>query len=285
MTDLGSNGRFGNQIFQYVFLYTISKKSGHMLLLPLQTDTTLNDYKRLSLFDVFEIDYKPIYELDYEALLSITVRLNETTPFHYDENIVKQIIESKENIDISGYFQSFKYFEKNDVKEILKIKPSLIQICENFLKPFENKTKISLHIRRGDMVRSPNHHLLSEEYNWRTINYMKEKFSNCVFIVFSEDIEYCKKTFKGSEFIFSTLKSVAEDFVCMTLCDHHIVNASSFSWWGAYLNEVNRIAKPEVNHTVIAPKRLFHKFDRYGNLDISEYYPRNWILFDDECKH
>lgn len=281
MLNLGENGRFGNQIFQYIFLYNMSQKSGHTLLLPLQTDKSINDYKRLSLLDVF--DLPNLNSLEYEDLISPVIKINETKPFHYDETVVNQILNNPdENINVNGYFQSYKYVE-SESKTLLKIKPELIQTCQKFLEPFENKIKICLHIRRGDMVGSPNHHLLSEEYNWRTINYMREKFPNCVFIVFSEDINYCKNHFQGSDIFYSSLNSVSEDFVCMTLCDHHIINASSFSWWGAYLSETKGGANE--THTVIAPSRLFHKFDKFGDLDVSEYYPHNWILFDDECRH
>ena len=51
----------------------------------------------------------------------------------------------------------------------------------------------------------------------------------------------------------------------MTLCKHNIIANSSFSWWGAWLNNNN-------NKLVVAPKRWSLLDD-----DISDVTPSSWL--------
>jgi hypothetical protein len=90
-----------------------------------------------------------------------------------------------------------------------------------------------------------------------------------VFVVFSDDIEWCKK----QEF-FKTLGNVVfvkdmdyNEMYLMSLCKHNIIANSSFSWWGAYLN-MNRRKK------VIAPMQWFGP---KGPKDLQDLRPDSWI--------
>jgi hypothetical protein len=52
----------------------------------------------------------------------------------------------------------------------------------------------------------------------------------------------------------------------MSMCQHHIIANSSFSWWGAWLN-----ANP--NKIVIGPKKWF----ACNQFDTSDILPSGWI--------
>ena len=86
----------------------------------------------------------------------------------------------------------------------------------------------------------------------------------------SEDIDWCKSFFKGSNFFFSENNSVVEDLSGIILCDHNIIShVSSFGWWGAYLN-MNR------NKIVIAPKNYHPDIPHYTHR--YKFYPEDWKL-------
>lgn len=107
--------------------------------------------------------------------------------------------------------------------------------------------RVSIHVRRGDYVNN------SFYVDLMTTDYYKqamEQFPNEKFIVFSDDIEWCKtkEIFRGCE--FSEGKTELEDMNLMAGCKHNIIANSSFSWWGAYLN-------PNPNKLVIYPKRWY----------------------------
>ena len=78
------------------------------------------------------------------------------------------------------------------------------------------------------------------------------KYNNLKFIIFSDDIEWCKHKFNGTDVQFSTGNSSIIDFAMMSLCDHHILTRSSFSWWAAWLskNENKICISPPENMTM-----------------------------------
>jgi hypothetical protein len=53
----------------------------------------------------------------------------------------------------------------------------------------------------------------------------------------------------------------------MSLCDHNIIANSSFSWWGAWLNQ-------NKDKIVITPNNWFGVQTNLNNLDM---VPDNWI--------
>ena len=58
--------------------------------------------------------------------------------------------------------------------------------------------------------------------------------------IFSDDIAWCKQHFAelpGVSFFDGDYLRPTEDLWFMTLCRHHIIANSTFSWWGAYLAE------------------------------------------------
>jgi hypothetical protein len=77
---------------------------------------------------------------------------------------------------------------------------------------------------------------------------MKNHFQVEKFLIFSDDIEWCKNNFKGPEFYFSENEIDIEDLFLMSLCDNHIISNSSFSWWGSWLckKEGKKIISPRL---------------------------------------
>ena len=68
-------------------------------------------------------------------------------------------------------------------------------------------------------------------------------------LVFSDDIEWCKENLSklnvNIHFIEGNENII--DLFTMSMCDNNICSASSFSWWGAYLNKKrNRVIFPKV---------------------------------------
>jgi len=91
---------------------------------------------------------------------------------------------------------------------------------------------VAIHVRRGDYVNNPFYvDLMQTDYYEKAM----DLFPDADFLVFSDDIEWCKKQsiFKDCE--FSEYNSELEDLNLMASCKGHIIANSSFSWWGAYL--------------------------------------------------
>lgn len=107
-----------------------------------------------------------------------------------------------------------------------------------------NLDQVSIHVRRGDYVNNKFYvDLTKTDYYIRAM----EQFPDSEFLVFSDDIEWCKneRIFEGCE--FSEGKSEVEDMTLMSSCKGHIIANSSFSWWAAYISG-NKTVAPKQWH-------------------------------------
>lgn len=147
-----------------------------------------------------------------------------------------------DNICLAGFFQSVKFFDNAipEVKELFKL---------NYIPEYSDY--VSIHVRRGDFLQYSTH------FPPITVDYLFEAFRKFplgqVFMVFSDDIEWCKKHMKGFQFRFSEGKNELEDLTAMASCKHHIICNSTFSWWAAYLGQ-------NPDRIVVSP----HHTDWYG---------------------
>lgn len=141
------------------------------------------------------------------------------------------LIPEKDNIVINGYRQSYKYFTRDLALELFKPEQYIInQIKEDYPNIH---TLVSTHIRRTDYLSCPSLRVLDIEWYKRAIGLYPE---NQKFLIFSDDIQWCKDNFVGQNFIFSENHSPIYDLYAMSLCKDNIISNSTFSWWGAYLN-------------------------------------------------
>lgn len=169
-------------------------------------------------------------------------------------------------ITLNGYFQTEKYFIKyrNHIVDLFYNE----EVINSLQKKLLNISKtVSLHIRRGDYLKYPDIHPTQNiDYYKNAMSYFDD---NHTFIIFSDDIRWCKENFKNLPYDIKYMDSGLEDYEelwLMSLCNHNIIANSSFSWWGAWLNRNDNI--------VIAPKKWFGKKATYDDKDI---IPDNWI--------
>tara|TARA_R100000951_G_scaffold112169_2_gene112108 strand:+ start:63 stop:830 length:768 start_codon:yes stop_codon:yes gene_type:complete len=212
--------------------------------------------------------HKPIETYKDNIFRNINFSKINYTVVHYNEpNFHFDKIKYVPNIRLNGYFQSEKYFNHQRDK-ILEFFSPTTAIREKIKSkyPFIGKSNVcSIHVRRGDYLRLPYHHpVCSSMYYGEAINHMG---GDNIFLVFSDDIEWCKTTFKGSSFIFVENNTDFEDLYLMSMCDNNIIANSSFSWWGAWLND-------NKNKKVVAPSVWFGPAIKNNTKDL---IPENWI--------
>ena len=123
----------------------------------------------------------------------------------------------------------------------------------------------SIHVRRGDYVKHPNHHPVQTiEYYNKSVEMVGK---DTTIVVFSDDIEWCKKNFNIDNIIYIEDEKDYIELYLMSLCDNNIISNSSFSWWGAWLNT-------NENKKVIAPNKWFGSAINENTNDI---IPKGWI--------
>lgn len=118
--------------------------------------------------------------------------------------------------------------------------------------------QVAIHVRRGDYVNNPFYvDLCKTDYYDRAM----KLFPYDTFLVFSDDVEWCKQYFTGDHFEFSEGNDEITDMNLMAGCKGIITANSSYSWWAAYLS----------NGKVVAPKAWYtDKVERTK-------CPVNWI--------
>jgi hypothetical protein len=259
--SIGYSGRLGNQMFQYAALKSLALKKRFDYGLPNHLnikfdgayDFTNSRWINLKL-DLFEC-------FDIKCQLLETLPQNEYIEQNFTFN--QNFFEINDNTFIEGYFQSYKYFEdyKDEIKKDFIFKSKILDKCKLVIKQYINP--VSIHVRRGDYVAHPGYWNITPEYIQEALNYFTDK--KYTFLIFSDDIEWCKQVFP-KEVIFVEGNNQFEDLCLMSLCDHNVIANSSYSWWGAYLNQ-------NPDKKVIAPSNWF-----IPAKPLNDLYPNNWIV-------
>lgn len=126
---------------------------------------------------------------------------------------------------LSGYFQSEKYFSH-----------ARREVVAAFGIPYrKNEGVVSIHVRRGDYLQFPDKHPpVTMDYIAAAV----EKFPGYKFLVFSDDLRWCRENFPklGRDFDYQVGRSAIEDISAMSGCEHNIISNSTFSWWAGWLN-------------------------------------------------
>ena len=185
--------------------------------------------------------------------------------FHYS-----QIPSSNNNIVLNGYFQSEKYFlnYRKEILDLFEINDDLKSKLTEKYKSLLTKKTCSIHVRRGDYVRLNEYHTVQTlDYYINSVKLIGEDYE---YLIFSDDIEWCKKNF---DFIekkhFIEGDNDYENLYLMSMCNHNIIANSSFSWWGSWMNQ-------DETKKVIAPKNWFGIKNKH--LSTKDIYPENWII-------
>jgi hypothetical protein len=283
-------GGLGNQMFQYAAgrcLSYLHKTELKLDLAFLNTDSQNKYTQRHYTLNVFNINAGLANELDLKPFLpleknKITRALQRKLPILYFTIVVnesghtfhKEFYSYPKNVYLNGFWQSEKYFEP--VKDVLIKEFTLKEQLNKENKELENKisaaNSVSLHIRRGDYVTSKEtlafHGTCSLDYYKDAINHLKNKAGNIDLFVFSDDINWVKENLKTDVPIhFVDLNNPSHiDLHLMSACKHNIIANSSFSWWGAWLNQ-------NPDKTVIAPLKWF----AHEGQATPDIYPHTWI--------
>lgn len=195
--------------------------------------------------------------------------INEEKEFSFDEEILKV-----SNSRLVGTWQSVKYLNGNEklLRDKFKFKAPLDPININLSEEIRNTNSVAVHIRRGDYTKAEwrDSHLVIDgpEYYLNAIHKLSLELNDPEFYFFSDDIDWAKSNFKGSNFKFIDHNSNENsylDMYLMSLCSHFIIANSTFSWWAAWLCSNPR-------------KIVFVPSPWIKGLNTPEIFPDNWRI-------
>ncbi|PSW60647.1 alpha-1,2-fucosyltransferase [Photobacterium kishitanii] len=249
-------GGLGNQLFQYgLYVRLKSEYPRENVFFDIQMFdkyTLHNGYELDSIFNL-DIDYANKYQKllltshgftsSVRAIRKIFPKFEVIEREECEFQYFPEFIENKENKYYKGYWQNYKYLIP--VKEKLRKELSFsLDINDNkniqCLNEIRNSNSVSIHVRRGDYI---GHSLLGGicdlDYYKRAIKKTYELIDNPVFYIFSNDVSWVKENFAFINPIIIDFNKGCDsykDMMLMSQCKLNVIANSSFSWWGAFLN-------------------------------------------------
>jgi hypothetical protein len=273
------HGGIGNQLFQYAFARAYSHHTSMHIIFDNYGFKFDKKFKRN--FELYHFNIPLNIEIKYNFFLFHLTRILRRTgrfgkhiisflgiPVLIESLLTGEVLNLKysslDNLYIFGYWQDEEYFKNCEaqIRRDLTFCPRLsnenIRIAEHIYK---SHNSVSVHVRRLHQVganetQTPdissliNGESLLPEYYECAIDIMITKFPNATFFIFSDYPDWAKAniTIKAESFFLEYGRgSDIEDLYLMSICKHHIIANSSFSWWGAWLGNAQ-------NQIVIAPK-------------------------------
>lgn len=272
MMGIDVYGGLGNQMFQYAMAYSL-KKIGKTCCLDLSFFDQIRQHNGYELHDVFGIHERSVrchargaWEHSLYRYYKRHPVFVEENPFQYNEEIYLM-----DNVILKGFWQNEKYFMKHK-KELLEIFsfPEVKDERNRYLSAkICSTTSVSIHVRRGDYLFIEPWHTFGMEYYLSAMQYMRERIPVPRFYLFTDDADWCRRRFQDHDTIVighNSGKESYRDMQMMTLCRHHIIANSSFSWWGAWLGEAE-------DTITIAPKKWMTI--QFGEEDTPA--PKRWV--------
>ena len=277
------HGGLGNQMFQYAFGRNLSLK--HQV--PLKIDTSYlkspNQSERTFMLGAFKISAEVATTKEISAYIGYMQKiLDKLRPgtqkkrWLENPNIFEPEIFERKSGYFQGYWQTEKYFieHQNAIRKDFELAQPLGATAAKMVEKIaSSQNPTSLHVRRGDYVSikkiSDSLGSLPFSYYESAINKVLEKTNNATFFVSSDDIDWVKDHFpQNYSAIFVSSPEIAdhEELVLMSLCKHHIIANSSFSWWGAWLDK-------NPNKLVVAPQHWFKDVGKYS----TDMLPASWL--------
>ena len=298
-------GGLGNQMFKIFNL--ISYSIDHNKKYIINKYLPVSDLRHTYWNNIFKNISDNIYNNRIENI-NFENKYSEIQEFKYNK-----IPYFNNNVLLKGYYQTPKYYESNynTIINILNLNKIQIDIKNKYLK---NEKTISIHFRLGDYKISPTHFILNISYYIDSLKYILENDKyNCneVLCIYEKEDE------KQINFMIDQLKDIFcninftkispeiedwEQMILMSVCYHNIIANSTFSWWGAYLNQnIDKIVcYPDkwlaikvdvsdlfpkkwtiINTNIINLKDFFDKINNYSIIKMDKYFPSFKVGKDD----
>ena len=273
---LGTNGRLGNQMFQYAALRGIAANNNLDWCIPPEDTLTYANY---GIFDAFKL--KNLRNVGF-----VNGSTHDEPGFEFDKNLFNNC---PDNVNIDGYRQSERYFKniEESIREDYEFKDEIYIPCKEFMDQFNGNISL-LHIRRGDNVGRPDWYPIPTIEHYE---YLLEKYfdNNQPILICSDDLDWVKeqKLFSKDRFYLSETRIYYPnevlngagnmemslvpyyDLCMMSLCNDAIIANSSLSWWGAWLQK-------NPNKKIITQTPWFGEKLAFNNL--KDLIPESWIV-------
>jgi len=268
-------GGLGNQMFQYAF-YRALLNRGEKVKADIRSYTRHKQHNGYELQKIFGIELDlasaqecvangfPKFYFADRVLRKLGLNINNEHYINIEgvqalQYLPQLLIDMPQDCYLAGYWQCEKWFSdvQGEVRSSFKFNESNLDGANKALLDNIRRTNsVSLHVRRGDYNNIPATQNICTLAGYYTpaINFLQERERDLQFFVFSDDVDWCKANLSLDNCCFVDNNSgdaSYRDMQLMSCCKHNIIANSTFSWWGAWLND-------NPHKLVIAPSHFFN---------------------------
>lgn len=276
----------GNQLFQYAYARAFRMRTGENVYLDISQcykkeleGHRINRSYELNNFNIklkaynktektfFFLRNKNLVE---KSILCLAQKKHFIIHFYKEDGVryKNELTMLKGNWYVMGWFQNEKYFKEYRKQLLNELKPKKHIKISSYLKSIlQNENTISIHIRRSDY--KINNNVLPNSYYINAINLIENTIKKPYYIIFTDDYDWVKKNMvipKRHYYIDNEYLQDYEELWIMTKCKHNIIANSTFSWWGAWLNQ-------NEEKIVIGPEKWY----LCGENSMLNIMPDDWI--------
>lgn len=286
MIVIEASGGLGNQMFQYA-LYKKLESMNKDVAFDTSFFRSKQNLRELEI-GVFGVQYRTItdkeaafirgYGYQDSIIDKIKYKLKPSNMEEYRDTIesFQPEVLKKDNVYLRGYWQSEKYFKdiRSTILEEFAFPMHIRENMNDLTEKMQAENSVSIHVRRSDYLSEQNAkvygNICTEKYYENAVKYIESQIENPHFYVFTDDLEWAENYFKGDNYTIvdkNRGKDSYVDIYLMSCCKHNIIANSSFSWWGAWLNQ-------NPDKRVLAPKKWFHNHEK------EEIVCEDWIRIE-----
>lgn len=271
-------GGLGNQMFQYAFLLGMKSscpESDFRLFAPVTLPDEPNSTNDLE--QVFDIPVDHLVDDELAQQVRNTSASCTRLVREQADSVWQEVNADWPLLSIyQGYWQTDLYFKDiaSIIRNIFRFDTErLNQKSRDMVDRICSCMSVSIHIRRGDYLSERNldiyGNICTPDYYRESIRLLRKRLPKESFhyFVFSDDPEWVKENMPLENAVivdWNRRSDSWQDMYLMSVCHHHIIANSSFSWWGTWLN-------PREDKIVIAPYRWYN--DRVA----PDILPEGWI--------
>ena len=188
----------------------------------------------------------------------------------------ERILEISDDTYLDGFWHSERYFAPHAhvLRKDFSFRTPPSGANASLVAAIQEGMSVSVHVRRQDYITEPKTRsvsgILQPAWYRAAVDLIAARAGAPAVYVFSDDPAWCRSNLRfdhPTTVVEGNQATAFEDMRLMSLCRHHVIANSTFSWWGAWLN-----ARPD--RIVIAPEPW--RMDRGA----SQVVPDDWMRLD-----
>ena len=221
-------GGLGNQMWEYISVWAIAKKTGREPYVPSCLIRELEKIFR-------NLPVPPLSYLAYCPLQEHPVAVTEG-----------QVDQSKGNIILRNYIPLPTYIAPllSEIRQIFQFNEHIIDESQKLLhiasRGMKNITYVGVHVRRTDYMgylkRKFNASGVKPDYFLRHMNVFRNKYKPIMFVVVSDDPKWCERELRCDDVVMMKTNSPVQELAIMAACNHSIIDFGTYGVWGAILS-------------------------------------------------